>query len=154
MTKGWGGGGWPGHSYLLFTSCLHTFCFRPSYLPPPPSYYRVVIGKNSNVPPLDLNYWSSQAQFNIDGYYVLYSADVPAASIGNTTVPSFTFSQTSTKATYNNVEYSVVAPEPGTYYLTVLLYSNVVSAFYLLPTRGLLFGLTFRTGLCLVGVSL
>ncbi|KAL5486475.1 hypothetical protein EMCRGX_G018961 [Ephydatia muelleri] len=88
----------------------------------PLSYYRVIVGKDSTVPPSGLTYWSSQTQFNVDRYYVLYINDVVAS--GNNTV-SFTFTQTLTQATYNNVMYSIVAPEPGTYFLTVLLYSMV-----------------------------
>lgn len=111
------------------------------------SFYRVIVGKDSNVPSSGLNYWSNQTQFNIDRYYVLYISNVVA--IGNNTVP-FTFAQSPTKATYNNVEYSIVAPaDPGTYYLTVLLYSSVVSVFYLLPTPYLVCSLTFRSRLCL-----
>ena len=115
------------------------------------SYYRVIVGKDSTVPPSGLTYWSSQTQFNVDRYYVLYINDVVAS--GNNTV-SFTFTQTLTQATYNNVMYSIVAPEPGTYFLTVLLYSMVVSVFYLLPSCGLRNWLTCRTRRCLVAVSL
>ena len=80
------------------------------------------------MPSSGLNYWSNQTQFNIDRYYVLYISNVVA--IGNNTVP-FTFAQSPTKATYNNVEYSIVAPaDPGTYYLTVLLYSSVVTTVF------------------------
>eukprot|EP00731_Ephydatia_muelleri_P019019 Em0011g1059a len=93
----------------------------------PLSYYRVIVGMDSNVPPSGLTYWSSQTQFNVDRYYVLYINDVVAS--GNNTV-SFTFTQTLTQATYNNVMYSIVAPEPGTYFLTVLLYSMVDKAVF------------------------
>ena len=115
------------------------------------SYYRVIVGKDSNVPTSGLTYWSNQTQFNVDRYYVLYSNDVVVS--GNNTV-SFTFTQTPTQATYNSVMYSIVAPEPGTYFLTVLLYSMVVSVFYLLPSCGLHYWLTFRISQCIVTVSL
>ena len=66
----------------------------------------------------------------MNGYYVLYD---DASSVGNTTI-SLSFSQTATLHTYNGTTYSVVAPvSPGTYYLVVFLYSEVVSIFYLLP---------------------
>ena len=128
--------------YFLFTHLL-SGCTHLSHL----SYYRVIVGKD-NVPPSGLTYWSSPTQFNFDHYYVLYINDVVAS--GNNTV-SFTFTQTPTQATYNNVMYSIVAPEPGT---SVLLYSMVVSVFYLLPFCGLCNWLTFRTRRCLVAVSL
>ena len=107
------------------------------------SFYRVTVSKTSSIAPIGQtsgSYWSNQAQFDMNGYYVLYD---DASSVGNTTIP-LSFSQTATSRTYNGAPYSVVAPvTPGTYYLVVFLYSGVVSVFYLLPIIIVYYLLTF-----------